>query len=367
MSAPGSRTQVDLHILDESVFRSIVTREQRRAERRHRALNLLILEPSPSISPLPPLTWHIVADAILAVKGDAAMAGWLRHGQQIGVIPADITHSDDPASHCERFETILQREFAARFRAAGGAPFSFPFRVSRRDSQVCAIAHWPAPHAHARRHQIQRTIDDALKRGLDVIVSLALLVLLMPLLVLIAALVKWGSPGPALFRQVRIGHLMTPFTLLKFRTMYSHADPAVHQAFVSSFIKAQREADQAGSNGLFKLTNDSRVTPLGRILRRTSLDELPQLWNVLRGDMSLVGPRPPLAYELEQYQPWHRRRLLEAKPGVTGLWQVVGRSRTTFDEMVRLDLRYARTRSFWTDVKILLATPAAVITGKGAC
>ena len=115
------------------------------------------------------------------------------------------------------------------------------------------------------------------------------------------------------------------------------------------------------------MTNDSRITPVGRFIRRTSLDELPQLWNVLVGDMSLVGPRPPLQYEVDQYQPWHRRRLMDVKPGITGLWQVAGRSRTTFDEMVRLDLRYARTCSPWTDVKILLATPAAVVTGKGAC
>jgi lipopolysaccharide/colanic/teichoic acid biosynthesis glycosyltransferase len=115
-----------------------------------------------------------------------------------------------------------------------------------------------------------------------------------------------------------------------------------------------------------KLTNDARITPVGRFIRKTSLDELPQLWNVLVGEMSLVGPRPPLPYEMEQYAPWHILRILEAKPGVTGLWQVTGRSRTTFDEMVRLDLRYARKRSLWTDLKILLRTPAAVIGGKGA-
>jgi lipopolysaccharide/colanic/teichoic acid biosynthesis glycosyltransferase len=108
------------------------------------------------------------------------------------------------------------------------------------------------------------------------------------------------------------------------------------------------------------------VTPIGRILRKASIDELPQLINVLRGEMSLVGPRPPLQYEVDEYQRWHCRRVLEAKPGLTGLWQVAGRSRTTFDEMVRLDLRYARTRSLWTDIKILVATPGAVIAGKGA-
>jgi len=161
--------------------------------------------------------------------------------------------------------------------------------------------------------------------------------------------------------------MMKPFTMFKFRTMYLNVDHKLHHKFVSSFIKASGQVNEPGKNGFFKLTNDPRVTPVGRILRKTSLDELPQLWNVLRGDMSLVGPRPPLQYELEQYRPWHRRRVLEAKPGITGLWQVAGRSRTTFDEMVRLDLRYARTRSLWTDIKILLATPAAVISAKGAC
>jgi lipopolysaccharide/colanic/teichoic acid biosynthesis glycosyltransferase len=113
--------------------------------------------------------------------------------------------------------------------------------------------------------------------------------------------------------------------------------------------------------------NDPRITPIGHVLRKTSLDELPQLWNVVRGDMSLVGPRPPLPYEVEQYKPWHTRRVIDATPGITGLWQVGGRSRTTFEEMVRLDLQYAKTRSFWTDMKILLATPGAVFSGKGAC
>jgi lipopolysaccharide/colanic/teichoic acid biosynthesis glycosyltransferase len=146
--------------------------------------------------------------------------------------------------------------------------------------------------------------------------------------------------------------------------MYLNSDSAIHQKYVTDFIKS---SDRLDKNGVFKIVDDPRVTPVGRILRKTSLDELPQFWNVLRGDMSLVGPRPPLAYEVKQYKPWHYRRVVEAKPGITGLWQVTGRSRTTFDDMVRLDLRYARTCSVWTDVKILLATPRAVISGKGAC
>jgi lipopolysaccharide/colanic/teichoic acid biosynthesis glycosyltransferase len=146
--------------------------------------------------------------------------------------------------------------------------------------------------------------------------------------------------------------------------MKVNSDSAIHQQYVADFISSSERLDQSG---VFKIVNDPRVTSVGHILRKTSLDELPQFWNVLSGEMSLVGPRPPLAYEVQQYKPWHYRRVLEAKPGITGLWQVTGRSRTTFDDMVRLDLRYAKTWSVWTDVKILLATPRAVISGKGAC
>jgi exopolysaccharide biosynthesis polyprenyl glycosylphosphotransferase len=208
---------------------------------------------------------------------------------------------------------------------------------------------------------------DIVKRTVDILGSATLLLFLSPVFLFLATLIKMKSPGPVFFRQTRIGQNAKPFTMLKFRSMRVNADTAVHQAYVTQFIKSAVAVAEAGADRVFKIAADARVTPLGHILRKTSLDELPQLWNVLRGDMSLVGPRPPLPYEVEQYQPWHHRRVLEAKPGITGLWQVTGRSRTTFDEMVRLDLRYAKTRSLWTDIKILLATPRAVIDGKGAC
>ena len=146
--------------------------------------------------------------------------------------------------------------------------------------------------------------------------------------------------------------------------MYTNCDPVKHKEYITKYIGEQKNA--AVEPGVFKLTNDHRVTPVGRWLRKTSLDELPQLINVLNGDMSLVGPRPPIPYECDLYDIWHRRRLLACKPGITGLWQVMGRSRTTFDEMVRLDLKYISEWSLWLDLEILLKTPRAVFSGKGA-
>jgi lipopolysaccharide/colanic/teichoic acid biosynthesis glycosyltransferase len=183
----------------------------------------------------------------------------------------------------------------------------------------------------------------------------------------IAAAIKLTSKGPILFEQKRVGQYGKSFVFLKFRSMYVNNDASVHKEYVRQLIagQAERKSSENGG-GVFKITNDSRVTRIGAFLRRTSLDELPQFINVLRGEMSLVGPRPAIAYEVEAYDIWHRNRVLEAKPGITGLWQVTGRSKVTFDEMVRLDLRYAKSWSPWMDLIILLRTPAAVDFGQGA-
>ena len=206
------------------------------------------------------------------------------------------------------------------------------------------------------------------KRSIDIAGSAAITLLCLPLFGAIAIAVRASSKGPILFRQERIGQFGQSFTFLKFRSMYVDNDHKVHQDFVKKLITQEEgSAEQAGGKqAVYKITNDKRVTPIGRFLRRTSLDELPQFFNVLKGDMSLVGPRPPIPYELAAYQTWHRRRVLEVKPGITGLWQVTGRSRVKFDEMVRLDLRYATSWSPWLDFKILLRTPVAVIRGSGA-
>jgi lipopolysaccharide/colanic/teichoic acid biosynthesis glycosyltransferase len=201
---------------------------------------------------------------------------------------------------------------------------------------------------------------------MDIAGSLFALVLFSPLLAVIAVLVKLTSRGPILYRQVRIGRYGRRFTFLKFRSMHNKNDHKVHEEFVKRLIAGGVDTPGNGSSSVYKLTNDKRITPIGRFLRKSSLDELPQLFNVLQGDMSLVGPRPPLPYEFEAYHTWHKQRLIAVQPGITGLWQVTGRSRTKFDEMVRLDLKYASSWTVWGDIKILSQTPRAVISGEGA-
>ena len=212
------------------------------------------------------------------------------------------------------------------------------------------------------------------KRLLDVVLASILLVLLAPLLVIIALAVALDSPGPVIFRQKRVlgeQSLSDPhpeqrvFEFYKFRTMYHGADQRLHRQYMSKLINGEIKATE-GRKGLYKLERDPRVTKVGRFLRKTSLDELPQLVNILRGEMSFVGPRPAIPYEVQQYKPWHRRRLA-VKQGLTGLWQVQGRNELSFDEMVRLDLEYVQKRSLWLDLKIILKTIPVVLGARGAC
>ncbi len=207
-----------------------------------------------------------------------------------------------------------------------------------------------------------------IKRIIDFIGSLVGIVIFAPVMFLIAAAIKISSPGPVLFRQERLGYMGNKFMFLKFRSMYYDCDESIHREYMAKFINKNNEkhSDKSGACSFHKMTDDPRMTPLGRFLRKTSLDELPQLYNVLRGEMSLVGPRPPIAYEVDRYSSWHKRRILEVKPGITGLWQVEGRSVLTFDEAVRLDIQYAETWNLLLDLKIILKTFKVVLSEKGA-
>ena len=203
--------------------------------------------------------------------------------------------------------------------------------------------------------------EEVVKRALDIALASVLIVLAAPLLLLLWCLVRSTSAGPALFRQERLGRSMRPFTMLKLRSMYTDNDDRTHRAYVTTMLSAEEEVP-AQNNALFKLTGDPRVTPLGAWLRRTSLDELPQLINVLRGDMSLVGPRPMLPWEAQLLAAPYRRRFT-VKPGITGLWQVNGRSRLSMRTALELDVEYTRRRSVLLDLSILARTVPALFRG----
>jgi len=207
-----------------------------------------------------------------------------------------------------------------------------------------------------------------IKRGVDIVLSLLALILLSPLLLLIALAIKLDSPGPVLYVQKRLGLNGKTFSFYKFRSMYNDKDhTAIHRKFAHDFINGFYPATDNGHGGLiFKPPGEQNsITRVGRLLRKASLDELPQLINVIKGEMSLVGPRPNMDYELEYYKDWHKQRL-SVLPGLTGLSQVRGRSRLRFDEIVELDIQYIENVSFWLDMEIILRTIPALLTGDGA-
>jgi exopolysaccharide biosynthesis polyprenyl glycosylphosphotransferase len=202
-----------------------------------------------------------------------------------------------------------------------------------------------------------------IKRIEDILVAGLLSLVFGPICAIVALMVKLSSRGPAIFRQTRIGEGGKPFTVYKFRSMYSDNDDRIHREYVSNLIKGNADAPPK-TGAIYKMVDDPRVTPIGKFIRKFHLDELPQLWNVLKGDLSLVGPRPPLAYEYEQYEEFFKKRLL-IKPGITGLWQVSGKYRVGFEQMVMLDIRYISEWSFWLDMRILLETVPQMLKGGG--
>ena len=226
--------------------------------------------------------------------------------------------------------------------------------------RTATIVDWPAdPGTQAGSG---KALGLFLKRLLDIVVSLLVLVALSPVLFLVAVAVRFSSPGPILYRQERIGRNGVPFTILKFRTMQANNDATQHREFVEAMLLDPTASPEV--DGTFKL-QDARVTPVGTHLRRYSLDELPQLWNVIRGDMSLVGPRPSLSWEWELYDQVQRERD-QVLPGCTGLWQVSGRNLLSPAEMLELDVSYVRNWSFFADLAILVKTPLALLRGDGA-
>ena len=225
-------------------------------------------------------------------------------------------------------------------------------------------------YVDSKKETPKKKFSLTMKKIIDFFGSFAAIIIFSPFFIFIPILIKLTSEGPVFFKQKRVGIWGKQFTFLKFRSMYVGNNEDTHKEYINKFISGEIDADGdeegAKQSKVFKIKTDPRVTPIGKFIRKTSIDELPQFFNVLKGDMSLVGPRPPIPYEFKQYDIWHRRRIMEMKPGITGLWQIRGRSATTFDDMVRLDLQYIEEWSPWLDIKILVKTPLVVLTLKGA-
>lgn len=359
----------DESALTEASFHSLLTHERRRAERSRKPFVLMLLDANLEDGTAAEVLKQAV-DVVLATKRETDLVGWYKDDVILGVIFTEVNVEGDlPVT-----ETLRIKIETALIKHLGREPASkiaislhlFPENWDKDHTGWVADSKL---YPDLRRKTSRKRLPLVIKRAMDLAGSGALLLVLSPLLAAIAAIIKLTSKGPVIYEQERLGQYGARFKCLKFRTMYTNNDPKIHQEYVQQFIAGKDGLDKSESSEkpVYKLTNDPRITSIGRLLRKASLDELPQFWNVLRGEMSLVGPRPPVPYEFEVYDIWHRRRVLEVKPGVTGLWQVSGRNRTLFDEMVRLDLRYCRSWSLWLDIKILFATPRAVFHGDGAC
>ncbi len=356
----NSKRQSAASVADEASFNRVLSIECRRCERTGIPFALLLLEMHKVKDILGPSAMRAIALSLSGAMRETDIAGWYEEATTLGII---LTTLNGTERH------VVQSGVVRRVRSVlaeilnqdqlGAIGISFQFFPDENN--------WMFYKKDSGRYSDQDKYGNTnyppeLKRAIDMVGSLAALIALSPLFAIIAALIKLTSQGPVFFRQKRIGQFGEEFTFLKFRSMYINNDPAIHQEYIRNLIN--KKVDD--SDGTFKIKNDPRVTPIGRFIRKTSLDELPQFINVLKGDMSLVGPRPPIPYELESYSLWHRRRIAEARPGITGEWQVYGRSRTTFDEMVRMDLHYIRNQSLWLDLKILFKTPFVVLSGDGA-
>jgi lipopolysaccharide/colanic/teichoic acid biosynthesis glycosyltransferase len=357
-------------VLNEDTFNRMIAVERKRTERTKQPFLLMLLETGNQQGPARNGgSLESMVSALLPAIRETDVIGWYKDHTVIGVMYTGLVVNNKNSV----LSMILNRVSAALGDKLTSDQFSqvsisFHFFPDDWDEESSGRPSNPALYPDLFSPSKDRRSVVMIKRAMDIAGSAVMLLLCAPIFVAIAVAIKLSSQGPVFFRQQRVGQFGQHFTFLKFRSMRTNNDHSVHKEFITKFIASQasRQSTNGNGEGVFKLTNDPRITAVGRFLRRTSLDELPQFLNVLGGEMSLVGPRPPIPYELAAYQTWHRRRVLEVKPGITGLWQVTGRSRVNFDEMVRLDLRYATTWSPALDFTILMRTPLAVIKGDGA-
>ena len=357
-------------ILNEGAFHKMISLERKRTERSRKPFLLMLLDMGSGLrSDNNKKALDKILLALSLSTRETDVTGWYQNNSVVGVMFTEFGAEDRNtilSTMMTRVSETLRNNLSSQ--QFGLISISFHLFPEEWNHDIPQRPSNPTLYPDLARRDSAKKFFCAIKRIMDIVGSALALLLFSPILLAIAIAIKLTSKGPVFFRQKRVGQYGEQFVFLKFRSMHVNNDASVHKAYVKQLIagSAQSQPGNGNGNGVYKLTKDSRITRVGGFLRRSSLDELPQFINVLKGEMSLVGPRPAIAYEVEAYDIWHRRRVLEAKPGITGLWQVNGRSRIKFDDMVRLDLRYAKTWSPWMDLKILLRTPVAVVFGDGA-
>ena len=355
----------DMTFYSKVHFHHLLRIERQRTERSKRSFLLLLLDTSnladkKNIKEILRKT----NSALVSVLRESDIRGWYKTDAVVGVIFPEIECLEETSLKAvfekiyNRIREKLSEELVEKIKAS-----YYIYPEPERKMLIRGPFNFTL-YPDLIHPDVRYRVSQLLKRWMDIAGSLLALVLFSPVFLAAAVAIKSTSNGPVFFKQERLGLNGVPFLLFKFRSMYMDSDQRTHLDYIKKYIRENDDA--AVEPGVFKLKNDNRVTPAGKILRKTSLDEIPQFINVIRGEMSLVGPRPPIYYECELYDNWHLKRLLMCKPGITGLWQVTGRSRTTFDEMVRLDIQYINEWSLWLDLKILLKTPGAIFSGEGA-
>jgi len=356
----------------EDDFVEMLSRERKRSKRTNMPFMLMLLNIKKVLQMKSARDeTRTIATLLRANTRETDIKGWYRDDSTIGIVFVGIEEQDIHSAKViiagkleHELKTNLNQEVLDMITITYHT-FPEKYDVDKPDSSI-----EPAFYPDLAKNSVSKMTGSFLKRSVDVAGSIAGLLLFSPLFLIISVLIKVTSEGPVFFKQQRVGPFGKTFTFLKFRTMYVNNDETIHREYVTKLIEGNKNCGQSMEGDakcpVYKIKSDPRITPIGKFLRKTSLDELPQFLNVLKGEMSIVGPRPPIPYEFEKYDIWHRERLLRLKPGITGLWQVMGRSSTNFDDMVRLDVKYLREWSLWLDIVIILKTPWVMVRGKGA-
>jgi exopolysaccharide biosynthesis polyprenyl glycosylphosphotransferase len=369
IEAPVSlHDQICNDLYHERYFNEMLCLERKRSERSGKPFLLMLLNIRKLRDEVAEYNGVVkkIANILKFTARESDIKGWYDYGSTLGIIFTEINGIDkdflekkihDNLSKILRNDTVVKIKISLHI---------YPGSNKKQNSESSSdLILYP----DFTKKKLSKRASQLIKRSMDIVGSFLGITIFLPFFIMVPICIKVTSKGPVFFKQERLGRFGKKFIFLKFRSMYSNNNPNVHKEYINKFIRKNKSYDGRSENPgdklIYKIKDDPRITPVGRFLRKTSLDEIPQFFNVLKGEMSLVGPRPPIPYEIDYYDVWHKRRVIEIKPGLTGLWQVEGRSSTSFDEMVRLDLKYLKEWSLWLDIKILLRTPKVVILCKG--